>query len=150
MTGHEHPLSRLGELDELLRLIRGQRHRLLDEDVLAGGDRALRELDMSGHGCRDDDRFDLVVLQDILEAVGQPRRREAGLHAFESLGVLVADPRELGEVGEVTGEVRAPASEPDLCDHGRHSFQTLPPTFPSTPVALRRSTTRRARFGRSS
>ena len=81
VTGHEHPLSRLGELDELLRLIRGQRHRLLDEDVLAGGERALRELDMSGHGCRDDDRFDLVVLEDILEAVGEPRRREAGLHA---------------------------------------------------------------------
>ena len=36
VAGHEDTAVRLGDLDELLRFHRRQRHRLLDEDVLSG------------------------------------------------------------------------------------------------------------------
>ena len=144
VAGHEHEVALLGQRDELVDLVALHRRRLLDEHVLAGLERALRELVVGRHGSRDDDRVQLRVVEHLVEA-----RRPAGVRvpALE-LRVLalgrIAEPGEVGQVGEVAREVLSPLAEAGLPDPDAHSFQTLSECVPFLPVALRRSTTRRA------
>jgi hypothetical protein len=64
--------------------------------------------------------------------------------------VDVAQPGEVGQIGEVAHEVLAPLAEADLSDARHQSFQTFPLPVPFLPVALRKSTTICARSTRSS
>ena len=73
---HQHEVALLGERDELLHLLAAHRRRLLDEDVLAGLERLLRELVVRRDGRCDDDRVDGVVGQQLVERGG--RRAPAG------------------------------------------------------------------------
>ena len=141
VAGHEDAPFGSGQLGELVRLPAGERHRLLHQDVLLHLQRSLREPCMSGHGRRDDDRVDLGILEDVLEAVGERRRGKASSQRVDPRRIEVAEPLQAGELVEVPGEVAAPRAEPDLRDY---SFHTLPFAEPAVPVALRRSTTRRA------
>ena len=117
------------------------RRRLLDEHVLAGLERLLRELGVRGHGRRDDDRVERVVGEQIVEvgrrpaACGKrPRMRSSGA------AVRVADPARSASVVEVPREVGAPVAEARP-DRDLQSFQTLSELRPVSPVALRKSTT---------
>ena len=102
---------------------------------------------MCRDGGRNDDRLDRAVVEQIVEAIGEPRRRVPGLQAVDPRVVQVADPREVRELGVVACEVRAPTADSDLCDSG-HSFHTFPFRCPLDPVAFLKSMTSRARSER--
>ncbi len=130
----------LGERDELVHLVSLHRRRLLDEDVLPGRERASREVEVRGHGRRDDHGVELVVAQHLVEVRGEPGLRIAGGDVVPAR-VRVAEPAELGDLGEVAREVRSPVAETGDADAQAHSFQTLSERRPFEPVAFRRSTT---------
>ena len=56
-----------GEVDELVHLDGAHRRRLLDEDVLAGFERALRERVVRRHRRRDHDGVERVVREHVVE-----------------------------------------------------------------------------------
>ena len=116
VAGHQHEAVRLGGGDEILGVGRARRRRLLDEDVLAGLERALRELVVRRGGGGDDDRVQLRVGEHLVVVRGRPRPRIARPVALERVRRRVADPAQLGEVGEVAGQVRAPVAEADQAD----------------------------------
>jgi hypothetical protein len=147
---HQDEAAFFREVAELLELGTAHRGRLLDEDVLAGLERASRELVVSRHGRRDHDRLDGVVRQEVIEGRRQARLRIALREALVLCLVDVAEPGEVGEVGEVAREVLAPLAEADLSQARHQSFHTFPLPAPFLPVALRRSTTICARSTRSS
>ena len=70
VTGHQHELALLGEIAELLHLVRVHRRRLLDEHVLSRLQRQLGQFIVRGDRGRDDDRFELGVGQELLEVAG--------------------------------------------------------------------------------
>ena len=67
VPGHEGEPQLLGQRDESLRVLGADGHGLLDEDVLAGGEGAPRELRVRRHRRRDDYRLDSVVPEDVVE-----------------------------------------------------------------------------------
>jgi hypothetical protein len=138
---HQGELAFLGERDELLHLVATHRRRLLDEDVFAGLERLLRERVVARHGRRDHDRLDFGVREQVPELVGDVGVRVATRELLPSRGIDVAERSKIGEFVEVADEVLAPVAEPGHCDPHAHSFQTLSELRPSSPVALRRSTT---------
>ena len=117
------------------------RGRLLDEDVLPGLERLLRELVVGRNRRRDDDGVELGVGEHLLEAVRPARLRVPRLELLVLPVGRVAEPGELGEVGEVPREVLPPLAQAGLADADGHSFQTLSERRPFAPVAFRRSTT---------
>ena len=144
MAGHEDEVALRRERDELVDLVALHRGRLLDEHVLAGLERPLREVVVRRHRSRDHDRVQRCVLEHLVEG-----RRPAGVRvAALELRILalgrIAEPGEVGEVGEVARQILPPLSEAGLPDPDAHSFQTLSECVPFLPVALRRSTTRTA------
>ena len=116
VAGHQDEVALGGERDELVHLGALHRRRLLDEDVLAGLERLLRERVVRRHGRRDHDRVELGVGQQLGEVARGPRARIARREGRALLLVEVADPGEVGEDVEVAGEVRAPVAEPDQAD----------------------------------
>ena len=60
---HQHEPELRGELGELDRFLRRAGERLLDEDVLARLERALRERVVRSNGRRDRDRIDVRILE---------------------------------------------------------------------------------------
>ena len=58
VAGHQHEVALGGERDELVHLAAAHRRRLLDEHVLAGLQRLLRELVVGRHGRGDHDRVE--------------------------------------------------------------------------------------------
>ena len=69
VPGHQRQVALLGEGDELLHLLAAHRGRLLDEDVLAGLERLLRELVVRRDGRRDHDRVDVRRREQLGEVV---------------------------------------------------------------------------------
>src|SRR5262245_15257722 len=88
---------------------------------------------------RHDDGVERVVCEELAEVGRRPCLRKPPAGPLDRLFVRVADPRELRERVEVSGEVRAPIAEARYCDS--QSFQTLSDLRPASPVALRKSTT---------
>src|SRR3990172_11050608 len=141
---HECEPLLLGEGDELLRLGRAKRHRLLDEDVLPGGQRAACQLEVCDDGGRDRDRIERRILEQVVETLRAGGPWEAARDRCELRCVLVAEPYQLGPLGEVPREIRTPVAEAGDPDAAQ-SFHTRLFVVPFFPVALRKSTTRRAR-----
>jgi hypothetical protein len=113
---HQHELALPGDRHELLRLGRVHRHRLLDEDVLAGEQRPPREVEVRHDGRGDDDRLELGIGEQLVE-VG--RHARAGIARGEARAVLVgeiAEPRQVGNLVEVPREVRTPVAEAGQAD----------------------------------
>ena len=128
----------LGEAHELVHLGGAHRGRLLDEDVLAGLERLLREREVRRHRRRDHDRVERLVGEQVVVALRRLARSGSARPSAQMLVVEVADPGKVGEIVEVADEVRPPVVEADDADL-RQSFQTLPSI--SWPfVALRKST----------
>ena len=119
VAGHQNEAACIGQRHELVHLSRSHGRRLLDEDVLACLERSLRERVVGRHRCRDHHCVELVVVQQVVEVRRRARVRVALGTRGEVLLVEVAKPPELGEVGEVAGEVRAPVVEADDSDR-RH------------------------------
>ena len=67
VAGHEDEVALLGDRHELVDLRRLHRGRLLDEDVLAGLERVLRELVVRRHRRRDHDCVELRVVEHLVE-----------------------------------------------------------------------------------
>ena len=86
VAGHQHEAVRLGGGDEVLRVGRARRGRLLDEDVLAGLERPLRQLVVGRGGSRDDDRVQLRVREQVVVVRRRARLRIAGAVALEPVG----------------------------------------------------------------
>ena len=141
MAGHEDEVALLGDRDELVDLRRLHRGRLLDEHVLPGLERLLRELVVGRDGRRDHDGVQRGVAEHLVEALGPARLRIAGVELLLLPVRGIAEPGELGEVGEVPRQVLSPLAQPGLADADAHSFQTLSDRRPFDPVAFRRSTT---------
>ena len=140
VAGHEDEVAGLGQRDELLHLLSPHRGRLLDEDVLPGFERLLREAVVRRDRRRDHDRLDVVVGDEVVERARHPRARIAlrVLRAPRLVGV--ADPREVGELTDDADDVLPPPADARVGDAGQ-SFQTFSLVTPARPVALRRSTT---------
>ena len=112
VAGHDHEVTLLSQCAELLGLLGPERRRLLDEDVLPRGERAVREVEVGGNGRGDDDRVHRVVGENLVEVLGGARLREARPVPFQLLGRRVANPRQAREIVEVTRQVRAPVAQP--------------------------------------
>src|SRR6185312_5799124 len=97
------------------------------------------------HARGDGDGVELGVVQQIVEG-----GREAGLRVLGRVtgAVLVGEiaaPCEVRHPSHVAHDVRAPVAQADDADADAHSLTTLPLAVPADPVALRKSTTSRAR-----
>ncbi len=138
---HENEVAFGGEGHELVDLAALHRRRLLDEHVLAGLEGCLRELVVRRDGRRNHDRVELGVAEHLLERLRPPRLRIPRLELVVLPVRRVAEPRQVGEVGEVPREVLPPLAEPRLAHPKAQSFQTLSERLPFAPVAFRRSTT---------
>ena len=95
MPRHQHDAGVRREPDQAHRLAGRGRERLLDEDVLAGGERRGGELEVGRHRRRDHDGLDIVVLEDLVEAFAHPGGGIAPAELLEPCGVGVADRDEL-------------------------------------------------------
>src|SRR3990170_105945 len=102
VTGHENAVPVAGECHELVHLVPLHCGRLLDEDMLAGLECQPRELVVCRHGSRDDHGIEPGVLEHLVEGARERRLRVAR-RDVASLGLGVAEPRELREPGEVAG-----------------------------------------------
>ena len=105
------------EREQLLHLGGAHRRRLLDEDVLARLERPPRELVV-----RRDRRRDRRRRRARRRPAARRSRRSCGrsgsgrANSRAAAPSSVAEPRELGELVEVAGEVRAPVAEAGLAD----------------------------------
>jgi hypothetical protein len=114
---HEDQLALLGHGDQVLALLHGARHRLLDEHVLARLERAPAQVVVGGdRGC-EQDAVDLRVVQDRLKLGDALHVREAPRVPRQRVGIAVArvldaDPLELPRVAQ---EIGAPVAETDDC-----------------------------------
>ncbi len=112
---HQREAPGVRELHERLRRLGGMRHRLLDQNVLAGLEGRLREGVVGPHRRADRQRVDLRVPEEVLEAGVGPGGGVAPLQGRDTPGVKIADRPELGAFGgaEVAEEVGAPVTQPD-------------------------------------
>ncbi len=76
VSNHQRAIGAFGGRDHALCVGDRERERLLDEAVLASGEHALGELGVRGHGGRESDRVERVVLEQILETVGHRDSRQ--------------------------------------------------------------------------
>ena len=67
MSAHERDALLSGEIDQVVRLVRGRRKRLLDEHVLAGLHAAAGELVVRKDGGREDHAVDKRVFEHLIE-----------------------------------------------------------------------------------
>ena len=110
----QHDACLVDGLRKLLAVLDGHAHRLLDQHVLAGGDRLAGRADMELIGDRDDDRVDVGIVEHRLVAgVGLARRAGRG-HALKQILGRVADGVELGVAG-----LAAAFEVPELRDRPR-------------------------------
>jgi hypothetical protein len=116
VSRQQNEAALLGEVAELLELGAAHRRRFLDEDVLAGLERPAGELVVGRYGRGDHDALDRIVRKDVVEVGREPCARMALGKACVLLLVEVAEPDEVGEVTEVSGQVPAPLAEADLCE----------------------------------
>ena len=140
---HEPAVGVLGGLDELARLGDRERERLLDEEVLAGGEHAHAERMVGRHRGRDRDTVDGVVGEHLVEVGGHARLGVQLAVAAQVVVGEVAGPGELADASEVASEVRAPVAQADdrQPQGARHRRITLSSAPGTRRVALRKSTT---------
>src|SRR4029453_8311577 len=112
--------------------------------------RPLRELVVRDDGRRDGDGVHLGIGKKLVEALRRTGLRMAGRGLREQVGRQVTKPAQVGELGEIAGEVRPPVTKARVADPHGHSFQTFPSEIPFEPVAFLRSTTSGAWATRSS
>ena len=147
MARHQHEVSRLGECDELVHLRGARCRRLLDQDVLTGIERTLRELVVRRHRGRDHDRVDGVVREHLFDVACDVRIRITRLCLFAALRARVDEPCELCELVEVAREIRAPVAEAGEADADGRGRRHAPrasrpcrrPLRPSSRCGSRRS-----------
>ena len=140
VAGHQHLAARLGEGDELLHLGGAHRRRLLDEDVLAGLERLLRERVVGRHGRREHDRLEVGVGEQLVvgarsrRAFGK-RRAKVSRRSSEASQIQVSSPR----TSRLRTRFWPQAPSPTCADADgvrAHSFQTFPSTsWPAGRVA---------------
>ena len=99
--------------DEVLGIGGVQRGRLLDQDVLACLERALGKLVVGGAGVAITTASSSGSSSTSSKFVGHARLRVARREPLAAAPVEVAEPAQLGELGEVPREVRAPVAEAD-------------------------------------
>ena len=121
VVDHQDAVAGVGQGGHLASIRAGQRERLLDEDVLAGFEDALRERGVRGNRCGDDHRVRLGIAEDVIELPREARGGVRGPVTLEHLLVQIAAPPELGlwEPREVAGEVGAPVVHPHHADAHR-------------------------------
>ena len=125
MADHQPAVGLRGGLDELARVRGARRQRLLDEDVLAGLERAQAERVMRGDAGGHGDRIQRRIVEQVVEVAGEPRLRVLRRIAVAVLLREVAAPRELGHAGHVAYDVGTPVAQADNADAHRHSLTTL-------------------------
>ena len=110
-----------GQFGQLDGVARGERHRLLDQDVLAGRQRLAGDLEMRLGDGGDDDAVERCVFEQIVEPGRGPDVRELLADRSSDGRADIADPAQLRpwQGGERANPVAAPASGPDYAD-GRH------------------------------
>ena len=111
VAGHEHEIARLGQCDDLLGVGPVHRHRLLDEDVLAGLECLLGQRRVRGYRRGDNDGVELGIFEQILEASGCASSRVTLRLLLEQFRRRIADPAQLGQKIEVSGQVRPPVAQ---------------------------------------
>ena len=115
MPGHEDEAETGREPEQALRLARRRGEGLLDEHVLAGFERRLGELEVCRDRCGDRDGVDLGVGEDVPEARGAAKGREAAPDRVDggAAGVAYHDRVCAVHLVEVPHEVGPPVAEAD-------------------------------------
>src|SRR3954465_2021947 len=115
MVHGKYQSAPIGLINQPLCLLRGGRNRLFDEDMLAGLERAHRELEVAGDRRRDGDRIDTRIVQDVAEVVRDLDCGVAALDAGEALLPEIADRDEppTGRIPEFSYEIRTPVAISD-------------------------------------
>ena len=87
---------------------------LLDEHVLARGQRAHRQVVMGGHRSHHRDRIEALVVQHLVEVLRLADGREAPPESVEHLRAQIAHPGGLrrGRLVEHANQVRPPVPQP--------------------------------------
>src|SRR3989304_4406477 len=92
-------------------------------------------------GRRDDAGGGVWTREHVVVRLGPASVRVARLILAALPVRRVAEPGQVGDVGEVAGEGPPPPPQAGLPPPQAHSFQTLSERLPFAPVAFRRSTT---------
>ena len=106
MPGHHRPLCRARRLDDGDGFVVIKRHGLLDEDMLAAGDRRQRQILVAGRRRGDDEGVDRRIVDSFLRRQGATA--EQGHEGFDRLGVVVDHGFQRAELGEAAHDVAAP------------------------------------------
>src|SRR5215510_2654505 len=118
LVDEEHPCATARGLDQLAPVVRGERERLLDPDVLAGLERREHHRVVPARRCGEDDRVDVVAAEE-LRVVG--RASGAGMigrEGREACRIEVAERRHARrlQLAEGAEEVLPPVPEADDAD----------------------------------
>ena len=121
VADHEDALGLVGAADEVLGVGRRQGHRLLDEDVLAGGQGLAGQSVVAGGVGRDDHGLDLGVGEDLAGVGRHLDARTGGLVGLQHLRAEVADGLQATgpDVVKVADVILAPSAAADH-RHGNH------------------------------
>ena len=146
MVDHEDHALPFGERDELFGLRYRGAHRLFDQDVFPGKNRAARKVEVRSDRRRDHDRLDALVLDNVVgrrgDATGDAHLAQHGAASFAELGDDVEC--EVGARGQIAKEIRSPVTESDQPDLPQ---TTLP--FEYATAARLRSRTAKANPARA-
>ena len=132
---HERLSRALGGSHDRLRVADGAGERLLDENVLPGGERLLGELAVGSDRSRDAHRVDRAIVEELVMGGRRAHRREALAYGLEPLLGEIRDRDRLGpgHLAQVADEVRSPVTRTDDSDaqrfiqaNTRSSYGTLP------------------------
>src|SRR5687767_14920839 len=106
----EDPPVALGSLAQVVRFFDGERHRLLDQDVLAGVEELGRKTRVRGCRRRENDSGDVPVVEDISDRRGHACVGIADLQGFETDRVAVAYRSKSAHLAEDPSVVNAPGA----------------------------------------
>jgi hypothetical protein len=127
VADHENPACPFGEVDQLSALGDVQTERLLDQDIFAGLERAAHKAAMSLRGGRDDDAFERIVAEKVLDALSVLGSWVLLGYLVQDLGSDIANPGQGSDIIEIPDEVATPVPAPDTADAGSSPFQHLGP-----------------------
>src|SRR5439155_16762307 len=118
VTGHQDEAFGLGQRSQLEHLIGCRSERLLDENMLSGLERRLRERVVRRNRRRDRNRVYRSVRKDLFEACRPGNARIARRQHLQHVWPKIAETAELEllRIGEVPNEIRAPVPETDHAD----------------------------------
>ena len=125
MIHRENKPATRGFVDQPLCLVRGRRHRLLDENVLSRHQRFQSETKMGRNGSGDGDGVNARIAQDLIEVVGDLDGWIAVLHGDQTVFPEVANLDEARALrfGKVSDEVRTPVA---VAHHSNADHLILP------------------------